>query len=206
MTIKKVFSLAAVILSLILITSCQTLHTYTYDGDLEGIKQKLAEGEDINSFDRYGWAPIHWAVYYQYYGVTEYLLKNGAAVNLETTGSYRSLNKGTTPLMIASYYNMPGATSLLLRKGANPKHTDAKGNSAVSYAKEFNHYEILRLLRGGTPAVAPAEQPANQVVILNDGSRIVGKIIYQDRQKIRIKTKYTTMTVKKSKIKKIQYK
>ncbi len=203
---KKATALSVIILSLTLFTSCQTLHTYTYDGNLKGIKQKLAEGENINSFDKYGWAPIHWAVYYQYYEIVDYLLNNGATVNLETTGSYRSLKKGTTPIMIASYYNQAGITSLLLRNGANPRHSDPKGNSAISYAKEFNHHEVLRILRGGAPSVAPARQPANQIVILNDGSRIVGKIVYQDRKKIKIKTKYTTMTVEKSKIRKIQYK
>ncbi len=50
------------------------------------------------------------------------------------------------------------------------------------------------------------KEGSENVVHLNDGSNIRGKILNQDRSSITIQTKYTTMKIEKKNIKEIKYK
>lgn len=49
-------------------------------------------------------------------------------------------------------------------------------------------------------------EPGQNVISLIDGSEIRGEIISQNRTKITVRTKYTTMTIEKKNIKEIKYK
>ena len=71
-------------------------------GDLEQVKARLAAGEDVNGFDKWGWTPLMWAVYDRHLALTEFLLERGADPNLQAQRSRRALAKGATPLIIAS--------------------------------------------------------------------------------------------------------
>jgi hypothetical protein len=46
----------------------------------------------------------------------------------------------------------------------------------------------------------------NQTILMNDGSKIVGKIISQTRTQVTVQTKYSTITLDKDKISEMKYK
>ena len=126
------------------------------DNNLATVKTCLAGGEKINEIDKWGWTPLTWAVYYRYQPITEFLLANGADPNIQVEKRYGNIYKGATALVITAYYGYPEYTAMLLNKGAKLDITDAKGYTALNYAKEYKWTEVLDLLN---TASAPAKAP-----------------------------------------------
>ncbi len=60
-------------------------------GNIEAVKQHLAAGADVNA-KRYGWTPLHYAVYYGHKEIAELLIAKSADVNARTKSD------GDTPL------------------------------------------------------------------------------------------------------------
>jgi hypothetical protein len=202
-----------IIITVSFLAGCGSLTRSAIKGDLEGVKEHIAEGEDINAYDRWGWTPVMWAAYYNYYSIVKYILENGANVNARSNKSYGSINTGSTPLIIASYYGYPGIVRLLLKHGANPKLQNEQGETALSLAEKYNFSEIIELLEGKNVRRYSAVRDDDadqgepmQTILLNDGSRIVGKIISQNRTHVTVKTKYTTMTIEKDRISEMKFK
>src|SRR5512137_123778 len=98
----------AVIIAVSLLVGCGSLTKSAINGDLAGVKKHLQKGEDVNRYDRWGWTPVMWATYYNYYEVVNYLLENGANPNARSKKAYGSIAIGSTPLLIASYYGWAG--------------------------------------------------------------------------------------------------
>lgn len=71
--------------------------------------------------------------------IFNYLLQNGADVNLAC--------KGNTALMEAAKFDAPALAKLLLKKGADKNAKDAEGLTAKDYAVKYKRTEILKLLK-----------------------------------------------------------
>lgn len=201
-----------VIITLLFLAGCGSLTRSATRGDLNGVKKYLSEGADINQSDRWGWTPVMWSVYYNYYDVVKYMLENGANANARTQKAYGSIAKGSTPLIIAAYYDYPGIVQRLMKHGANPKLENEQGETAYTVAEKFNFSDIMELLegkgkKGYTPVKDEGEpEEANQIILMKDGSKIVGKIITQTRTHVTVKTKYSTMTIEKDRISEMKFK
>ena len=78
------------------------------EGNIEAVKQHLAAGADVNA-KRYGWTPLHYAVYYGHKEIAELLIAKSADVNARTKSD------GDTPLDF-SIRNKHTETTDLLRK------------------------------------------------------------------------------------------
>jgi ankyrin repeat protein len=202
----------SILIAAALAGGCSSLTKYSLDGNVEGVKKRLAKGDNPNKIDRWGWSPALWATYYNYYEVLKTLLEQGADPNIRTAKAYGSIAKGSTPLIIASYYGWGGSVRLLLKHGADVAVANSAGETAASLAERFNFVDIMDMLKKGEPRKRPEtvqelqEEAANQIIYMNDGSKIVGKIISQNRETVTIQTKYTTITVEKEKISEIKYK
>jgi ankyrin repeat protein len=85
------------------------------DGLLEEVQRLAKEGIDLDLMDELGHAALHYAVMDERYRVAEWLLENGANVNLYLEGLI-----GETPLNLAARGNYPEVVELLLRHGADP--------------------------------------------------------------------------------------
>lgn len=210
MRAKHVFTAMLIPVLAFSLTACGSLSKGAINGNFETVKYYVEKGEDINAIDSYGWTPLMWASYYRHVNIVNYLLEKGAKPNIQSTYSYGSLLKGSTALMIATYYNHDDIVRLLMKHRANPNLKNSQYESAVMLAERFGFAEILAILTGRAVAkipetTAPAEV-LDQTVYLHDGSKIVGRIIAQTEKLVTIKTKYTTITVDKSKIKEIKYK
>ena len=80
-------------------------------GNIEAVKQHLADGADVNAKDR-GWTPLHYAAIRGHKEIAELLIAKGANVNAKN-------NVGDTPLDLATHPSNPNAspeTADLLRK------------------------------------------------------------------------------------------
>lgn len=115
-------------------------------GDLETVKARLAAGDPINAVDSDGWSPLMWAVYYRQIEVSTFLLEKGADPNLQSTRPYKSFPAGTTALILASYYGLEDQAVLLLKHKASKETADASGNTAASYARQFNFPTVLHAM------------------------------------------------------------
>ena len=116
------------------------------DGNLNTVKERIAAGESVNEYDKWGWTPLHWAVYYRSLPVTNFLLENGADPNLATTKDYSSMKSGCTPLIITGYYGLANFAETLLKHGAKADLADSSGIKAIDYAKQYQFTDVVELL------------------------------------------------------------
>ena len=75
------------------------------EGNIEAVRQHLADGADVHAKDKHGWTPLHYAACDGHKEIAELLIAKGADVNAEDVLS------GRTPLDYAD-----GETVDLLRK------------------------------------------------------------------------------------------
>lgn len=211
-TYYRAHGIICVAAAALILAGCGSITKSAIKGNVEGVKKYMARGESVNTVDRWGWTPLMWTAYYNYYEVAKCLLENGANVNARAQYSYGSIEKDSTALIIASYYGNDGLVRLLLSHGADKSIQNAKGMTAMDIAAQYNMTAVIDLL-GGAPVrkARPVEEPAvdspqTQTITLTDGSRIVGTIVSQTRTTVTVQTRYTTMTIEKSKISEMKYK
>ncbi|GAA0144004.1 non-receptor serine/threonine protein kinase [Lithospermum erythrorhizon] len=101
------------------------------EGDLEGIKELLDSGTDVNFKDIDNRTALHVAACQWYIDVVQFLLQNGAKVDPKDRW-------GSTPLADSIHYNNHDVIKLLERHGAQPLVAPMH----VKNAREVPEYEI----------------------------------------------------------------
>ncbi len=129
-----------------------------YNGNLARAQTLVSHGADVNRYDRWGWAPLLWAVYYRHNAVARFLLENGADPNIPTAGVYGTVRTGSTPLIVAAYYGYAPAVRLLLEHGADPGKANDYGFTALMYAEEYGHEKTILLLKSAAPETPEEDQ------------------------------------------------
>ncbi len=74
-------TIAAVVLVGCATTPIATIHTSAQTGNVESVKQFLANGTDVNVKDVSKWTPLHVAAQFGHEEMVELLLSKGANVN-----------------------------------------------------------------------------------------------------------------------------
>jgi len=100
----------------------------------------IESGADIFDFDDEGVSIFDMAITYDNHFMVEYLLHKGMDVNKTNRKS------GFTALMAAASYGRVEIVKLLLEKGANQYVQDAKGFTAIDFARKMNKKSVLELL------------------------------------------------------------
>lgn len=155
--ISKPALLAAICLAIMTVLSCQmTLPRAAMTDDIPLIEKRLELGDNINMYDRYGWTPLMWAVYYNQQDAVKHLLSRGANPNLPARDDYGSFYRGATPLMICAMYDYKVLADMLIVSGVNLTARDRRGNSAVDIAEQNNLLEMMNLL---THAIKQRKEP-----------------------------------------------
>ncbi|XP_053390482.1 tonsoku-like protein, partial [Mercenaria mercenaria] len=136
------------------------LHRACIKGELQKVKQLIAEGHPVNVQDNSGWIPLHEAANNNWYDITEYLLQHGADIN------HRGGPKcqGMTPLIDAASVGWLDIVELLLKYGANALAKDdhqmtaldhlmklREENGEVDRKTEIQFNNIIGMLREKTP-------------------------------------------------------
>jgi ankyrin repeat protein len=121
-----------------------SIHEASKKGNLEAVKQHLADGADVNAKNKYEQTPLHFAAYRGHKEIAELLIAKGADVNAK--GYY-----GRTPLQRAAWFGRKEIVGLLIAKGAdvNAKIEGGrhKGITPLDSAIRLRHPETADLLR-----------------------------------------------------------
>jgi len=114
-------------------------------GDLDEVKKLIQQGARVNATNRCNQTALYVACENGHTEVAQYLLDNGASVNL-----------GAKPLIAAVRYNHYDCVKLLLQHRAFVYCTNNKSESPMSVALQKQHYSIILLLveYGAIPSVS----------------------------------------------------
>jgi ankyrin repeat protein len=96
----------------------------------------IAHDADVN---KPGWAPLHYAATGGQVAVMRLLLDNNAYIDAASPN-------GTTPLMMAAMYGTAEAVKLLLDAGADPLLKNAKGVTAIDFARQAQKEAVVDLI------------------------------------------------------------
>jgi hypothetical protein len=91
-----------------------SIHVAANDGHIEGVKQHLAAGTDVNAADENGWTALHQAAFKGRKEIAELLIAKGADVNAKKWGGDYT---GDTPLDTAIRRKHPEIADLLRKHG-----------------------------------------------------------------------------------------
>jgi ankyrin repeat protein len=116
-----------------------TIHSAVGGGDVEAVKEFLADGADVHAKDDAygGFTPLHIAANKE---VAELLIANGADVNAKDDG-------GVTPLHGAATLGHKEIAELLIAKGADVNAKTNDGYTPLDRAILNDHTEIADILR-----------------------------------------------------------
>ena len=113
-----------------------------WDGNIPLMKLMLVIGADVHSHScpyRTCLTPIESAAWTGHNNAVRFLLDRSADVNAAS-------HNGTTALMAAAYHGHVETVKLLLAAGANP-NAERDEDTALKFAKEQGHGEIVASLR-----------------------------------------------------------
>uniref|UniRef100_A0A0B8RV23 Arf-GAP with coiled-coil, ANK repeat and PH domain-containing protein n=1 Tax=Philothamnus irregularis TaxID=1899461 RepID=A0A0B8RV23_9SAUR len=118
------------------------LYQAAYQKSLPHMAEALAQGAEVNwsNQEKNGFTPLIQAVHGGSLVTCEFLLQNGANVNLRDT-------QGRGPLHHATILGHTGQVCLFLKRGANQHARDQDGKDPLSVAIEAANADIVTLLR-----------------------------------------------------------
>ena len=152
-----------------------------FNGNLEAVQKLVSAGTPVNGTTDDKSTALMWASFNGHTPVVAYLLEAGATVDSkdvngrtallyaasgpypETVGlllrkgadiNVQGATEGFTPLMMAAAEGLTEVVRVLLLNGATVGTLDRDGDTAIKFAKEKGHSEVLKLLEG-----APVENP-----------------------------------------------
>jgi ankyrin repeat protein len=106
-----------------------SIHDAAKRGDIEAVKQYLADNANVNSKDSKGMTPLHAAAIRNHKEIAQLLIAKGADVNAKTIGQQ-------TPMHAAAYNGYRNIIELLIEHGADV-------NSQIKLSGSFNNMTPL---------------------------------------------------------------
>ncbi len=190
--------------------SCSSITRSAASGDISRVSRFLDAGENINGYDKWGWTPLMWATYYGHYDLVKWMLDRGANPNSRSQKDYGSIVKDSTPVIIAASYGYGNIVRLFMKYKGDLKARNRAGETVEILAERNNYMDILLLAKGrgknirGTESAIIADmydskneesEEGNEVFFLNDGRKVVGKIVSKDWEKVTIRTRTNNVTI-----------
>ena len=108
--------------------------------DIDLLMLLIDNGADIFDFDDEGVSIFDLSVTYNNIEMVNFLISKGLDVNKTTRRS------GFTALMAAACYGRVEIAKILLEKGAKQETIDAKGFTAMDFARKMNKKSVLKIL------------------------------------------------------------
>ncbi|XP_071100193.1 myotrophin-like [Haliotis cracherodii] len=106
------------------------------NGDITEVKNLLAQEKSLGTKEIAGRSPLHFAADYGQTDVVEYLVANGAGINVED-------QYGITPLLSAIFEGHKETVALLLKKGANKNGKSPDGRPYLDCAETDDMKSLL---------------------------------------------------------------
>jgi len=112
------------------------------NGKIEMVKEAIANGANVNTFNINIISPLHYAVSSSQNDIVELLISKGADVN------FIGGNRGFSPLIVAINGNNVEVVRMLLANGAdiNAKDGNTNGESPLFYSLNSGNIEITKML------------------------------------------------------------
>ncbi|XP_069972992.1 putative ankyrin-containing lipoprotein Lxx09580 [Penaeus vannamei] len=126
--------LLGLLLALLLPPALASLQSAAGDGDLAGVIAALAAGANIDGFEGERTA-LTAAAEGGHYDVVEYLLDEGASIDLREKSKF-------TALMLAAQGGHLDVVRLLVERGADVTATKTQTNDALHYAIQGAHLDV----------------------------------------------------------------
>lgn len=154
-----------------------SLSKAAYNGNLKNLQALIAEGEGVNEYDKWGWTPLLWSVFYKNIDIIKYLLEKGANPDIASQMDYRSFQTGTTALMLAITYDQRDTIELLMQKKPNLELATRSGKKTTDFIKEYDLRagpdadgkllaDFISRLAGESAAVAAAEVIVEKPIVV----------------------------------------
>jgi ankyrin repeat protein len=120
-----------------------TIYGAADGGDIEGVKEFLAAGADVNAKNYLGRTPLYWATNTTAGGhkeIVELLIAKGADVNAKTID-------GVTPLHNAAEWGHKEVGEILIAEGADVNAKNNLGDTPLDCAINYDDHETADFLR-----------------------------------------------------------
>ncbi|KAK2600176.1 hypothetical protein QQS21_005121 [Conoideocrella luteorostrata] len=109
-------------------------------GHVLRVEQLLRKGTKPDLKNLYGQTPL-WIAAMQGHTAVVTILSQRPDVDVNSLSNSRQ-----SPLFWPSRFGRKGIVAILLNAGANPNYVDKEGNTALTYARENGHKEVIELL------------------------------------------------------------
>jgi len=117
------------------------------DGKVREVRKWVDKGQHVDLYDDYGNTALHLAAEKGFRGVCKVLLDAGADVNQKNN------SVGWTAVHYAAYEGHNDVLRMLIAHGAIPNMVDKSGDTAETYAEEWENVECLKILREATALI-----------------------------------------------------
>ena len=117
------------------------LHNAVKDGDLAGLQELIAAGEDLSAQDKCVGTALHWAAFMDNTDAARLLIDAGTDVNLPKIGGERQ-----TALHIAAKRGSTKVATLLIEAGADVEARTSEGFAPLHTAAGRDWVEVVKLL------------------------------------------------------------
>ena len=143
---KLLNRIIAIFLCVLFIGGCSLHHAVSHN-DLASVKKAVDSGADVNK-SKLGWTPLMYAAYYGYLRMTEYLIQEGADLDIQLRGeTYNPYFEGFTALHFAAYYGRTKIAKTLIDSGADLNLKDKNDSTAYDYAREYEFTDIMEYIK-----------------------------------------------------------
>ena len=108
--------------------------------DINTVKSRINEGEDVNSVDKNGMLPLQIATVFGHFQIVEFLIEKGADVN----GT--DVKLGQTALYMAAFSNRKNIAEKLINAGANVDAKIPRGDTPLHAAIMAGNHDLVEFL------------------------------------------------------------
>jgi len=118
-------------------------------GKLRACEQLLKKGAQVNTTDKRGNTPLHWATTLRFWETVPGTTTEICALLLAHGADVSAANSlGETPLHLAAQFQLTNVCARLLEKGAKPNAKDNEGRTALHHALEawYDHSTMIPLV------------------------------------------------------------
>eukprot|EP00092_Neocalanus_flemingeri_P080238 GFUD01100073.1.p1 GENE.GFUD01100073.1~~GFUD01100073.1.p1 ORF type:complete len:644 (-),score=201.76 GFUD01100073.1:19-1950(-) len=114
------------------------------DGKVRDVRKWIEKGTHVGLYDEYGNTALHLAAEKGFRGVCKVLIDGGSDVNQKND------SVGWTAVHYAAYEGHGDVLRMLIAHGAIPDLEDKSGDTAETYAEEWQNVECLKILQEAT--------------------------------------------------------